>query len=97
MLIRLSAVENAFSACATAGFTTSLSRPAPDGTGLALVLDVAGSAQDVVGGDAAPLARQFVAAARAADALQDALADQGLQHRLQMARRQVVAVGQRLG
>ena len=43
------------------------------------------------------LARQFVAAARAADAFEDAVVHQRLQHRLEMARRQLVAGGQGLG
>ena len=61
---------------------------------IAGVLDGAGGAKDVVGGDAAPLAGEFVAAARPADALQDADPDQGLQHRLQMAGWQGMAGGQ---
>ena len=63
---------------------------------IAGVLDGAGGAQDVVGGDAAPLARELVAAARPADALEDADPDQGLQHRLQMTGGQGMAGGQRL-
>ena len=38
-----------------------------------------------------PLARELIAAARAADAVEDSLMHQRLQHRLEMARRQIVA------
>ena len=54
------------------------------------VVDRAGGAQDFGGGDALALARELVAAARAAHAPEDALVHQRLQHRLEMARRQAV-------
>src|SRR5215475_12029748 len=50
------------------------------------LLGAAGRAQDVVGGDAALLAGELVAAARAADAPEDAVAHQGLEHGLEMPR-----------
>ena len=52
---------------------------------------VAGGAQDVGDRDAPAFARQFVAAARPPDPVEDAFVHQRLQHRLEMARRQVVA------
>src|SRR5262249_7031307 len=61
------------------------------------VIGGAGRAQDFLGGDAASLAREFVAAARSAHTAEDALMDQGLQDRLEMTRRQAVARGERLG
>ena len=54
-------------------------------------------AHDLAERDAAALARQFVAAARAAHALEDLGVDEALQQRLQMARRQAMARGERLG
>ena len=61
------------------------------------LVDRAGGAQDFVGGDAALLARELIAAARSAHASEDAVAHQRLQHRLEMARRQPMAGRQRLG
>ncbi len=57
----------------------------------------AGGAQDLLGCYAAPLAREFVAAARAADALENAMTHQRLQHRLEMPRRKAVARRQGFG
>src|SRR5207302_10300179 len=56
-----------------------------------------GGAQNIVRRDAALLAGELVAAARPARALEDAVAHQRLQHRLQMPRRQAVARRQRFG
>ena len=92
-LILFSAAENARSAWPIAGITTSFNKGGTDGR-IAGVLDGAGGAKDVVGGDAAPLAGEFVAAAWPADALEDADPDQGLQHRLQMTGREGMAGGQ---
>ena len=91
-----SAAEKACSACESAGITTWSSRFEPSIGGASISSARAGGAQDVVGGDPAPLARQFVAAARPADALEDAVAHQRLQHRLEMPWRQPVARRQRL-
>ena len=57
----------------------------------------AGRAQDVVGGDAALLAGEFIAAARSPDAFEDAVPHQRLQDGLEMARRQPVARRQGFG
>ena len=86
--MRPSAAEKVRSASASAGCTTSLSSAECGQRRLVGVLDGAGGAQDVVGGDAPALARELVAAARPADAFEDAVAHQRLQHRLEMARRQ---------
>src|SRR5207253_3928372 len=64
---------------------------------LLVVLDRAGRAQNVVGADAALVARQRVAPARPAYALEDAMPHQRLQHRLQMPRRQLMTGCQGLG
>ena len=56
-----------------------------------LVIDSSRGTQYVVGGDVAAIARKFVAAARTADAFKDSAANQRLQHRLEMARRQAMA------
>ena len=71
-LMRLSAAENARSACADRGNDHVVEQRGTGLRGLAAVLDRAGGAQDFVGGDAPALARQLVAAARPADALEDA-------------------------
>src|SRR5262249_22831527 len=57
----------------------------------------AGGVQNIVRRYAAAFARKLVAAARTADALENTVADQGLEHRFQMARRQAVTRGERLG
>jgi dUTP pyrophosphatase len=61
------------------------------------VLDGARRPQNIVGGDAPSLARQFIAAARPTDALENADPHQRLQHRLEMPRRKVVPRRQHLG
>src|SRR5262245_47083972 len=48
----------------------------------------ADGAQDVLGGDAALLSRQFITATRPSNTFEDAVAHQRLQHRLEMPRRQ---------
>ena len=50
-----------------------------------------GCAHDIVGGDAALLARKLVTAARPSRSLKNAVAHQCLQHRLEMPRRQAMA------
>ena len=55
------------------------------------LLGCAGCAQNIVGGDAALLARQLVAAARPSCTLENAVPHQRLQHRLEMPRRQAMA------
>ena len=95
--MRASAPEKAFSACARAGITTLLSRVDFEDRHPVEFVGGAGGAQDIVGGDAALLAGELVAAARPADALEDAVAHQRLQDRLQMPWRQAVARRQRLG
>jgi len=59
--------------------------------------DSAGRPQNVVGGDAALLARELIAAARPADAFEDAMPHQGLKDRLKMARRQAMTMCKRFG
>src|SRR5262245_43726880 len=61
------------------------------------VVGRAGGTQNIVRRDAALLARELVAAARPARALEDAVAHQCLQHRLEMPRRQAMARRQRFG
>src|SRR5262249_62191966 len=56
-----------------------------------------GGAQNVSRADAPPLAPELVAAARTADALEDAGAHQRLQDRLEMARRKRIARRKSLG
>ena len=96
--MRLSAAEKARSACPTAGITTVLTSVDPASvTGSPAIVDRAGGAQDIVGGDAAALARQFIAAARAADALENADAHQRLQDRFEMTGGKRMSCSQRLG
>ena len=94
--MRASAAENALSACPNAGSTTSMSRIGFGNRGAVDLVGGAGRAQNIVGGDAALLARELIAAMRAADALENAVAHQRLQHRLEMPRRQAVAICQGL-
>ena len=63
---------------------------------LFMPVDGGGSAQDIIGRHLPAFARQRVAAARAADAFEDTVANQSLQHRLEMPRRQAMPLGQRL-
>ena len=65
------------------------------GTGVRSIgfIDRSGGAQNIVGGHAPAVAREFVAAARAADAAKNAAADQRLQNRFKMPRRQAMARG----
>jgi hypothetical protein len=58
------------------------------------MLDRSGGAQDIGDADALLLARKRVAAARSAHAMEDAFMHQGLQHRLEMTRRQIVPRGE---
>ena len=57
----------------------------------------ASRAQYVVGGDVARLARELIAAVRPTDTLEHAVPHERLQDRLEMSRRQPMAVSQRLG
>ena len=56
-----------------------------------VILNGAGSAQDIADADPLALARKFVAAARATQAVEDARMHERLQHRLEMARWKVMA------
>src|SRR5262249_54289992 len=56
-----------------------------------------GCAHNIVGGNAALLARQLVAAARPTRAFENTVTDQRLQQRLEMPWRQPMAARQRLG
>ncbi len=96
-LMRLSATSNSCSVLASAGKHHFFQEIGAADTHLAVFIDRSGGAQDIDGGYTAPLARQLVAAARAADAFEDAVADERLQHRLEMAWRQAVPGRQRLG
>ena len=60
-------------------------------------LDRGRRAQDIVGAHPLAFAGQRIAAARAANSLEDAVANQRLQHRLQVPRRQSMPQCQRLG
>ena len=96
-LMRPSAAENMRSASLSAGRTTRLISGVP-GKGGSAASSAALAARKISSAVMSPrLARQLVAAARAADALEDAVVDQRLQHRFEMTRRQLVARGQRLG
>src|SRR4029077_13007300 len=64
------------------------------GVDLVIPLYAAGGAQDVGDADALSLARELIAAVRAADAEKDALVHQRLQHRFEMPRREVVTRGE---
>jgi hypothetical protein len=66
------------------------------GTGVRLIgfIDRTGGAQNIVGGHAPAVAGEFVAAARTADAAQNAATDQSLQNRFEMPRRQAMARGE---
>jgi hypothetical protein len=88
-LIRASASENAVSASAKAGATTSLSSGKSITTGF--VLDSPRCAQDVVGRNPPAVAGEFVTAARSPRPSQDALSHQGLQHRFQQSGWKVMA------
>ena len=92
--MRESAAEKAFSAWASAGTTTLLSS-AESANGPSPSSSAAPAARRISSAVILPWSlRQFVAAARSADALQNALADQRLQHRLEMPRRQMMTSGQ---
>src|SRR5581483_8758628 len=69
------------------------------GTGKCLsgVFHAAGRAQNFLGSDALAVAGELVAAVRTADALENSVADKGLQHRFEVPGRQLVARGKRLG
>ena len=82
---------NARSASATAGNTISSRMRELFAAPLRGVIHGPGGAQDVGDGDAPALARQLVAAARTADAVEDSFVHQRLQHRLEMARREIVS------
>ena len=97
MLISLSAAAKARSAWAIAGSTTSPINPRRRQTIVAGIVDRAGGAQNFVRGDLLRLASEFIAAARAAHAAQDAFMHQRLQHRLEVARRQLVPAGKGFG
>ena len=97
MVMRASAAEKVASASASAGRTTLLIKRGRRQRRLARHLGAARGAHDVLGADVVLLARELIAAVRPADTAQDAVAHQRLQHRLEMARRQLVARGKRLG
>jgi hypothetical protein len=59
------------------------------------VINRSGGAQNIIGGHLATVARQFVTAARSADAMQNSAANERLQHRLEMPWRQAVTRGKR--
>jgi hypothetical protein len=96
--IRASAIENVRSACPIAGIITSLEqRRAGRGGAVAGVLDGAGGAHYVVGGDAAALVGQLISAARFPLTFQDPDPHQGLENWLEMSRRERMPFGQDLG
>ena len=67
------------------------------GTGVRSIgfIDRAGGAQNIVCGHVPTVAGKFIAAARTADATQNAATDQRLQNRFEMPWRQAVARGER--
>ena len=67
--------------------------PAGSLIGSSAVSSAAHGAHDIAEADAAPLARQAIAAARAADADQDAVPHQLLQNRFEIAARDALALG----
>jgi hypothetical protein len=87
-LMRLNAIPNSISALAKAGMTTlfKTSDP-PDGSSTPSTVPAARRISFAV---TLPFPREFVAAARTADAFQNAFAHQRPQHRLKVARRQAV-------
>ena len=90
ILMRASAMPNSYSAPAIAGSTILMNRSEPACV-VPVLLDRSGRAQNIVGRHAPPFPRKFVAATRAADAFEYAVAHQCLQNRFEMARRQAVA------
>jgi hypothetical protein len=88
-LMRLNATPNSSSALAKAGSTVPFNSSEPR-CGFSLPSTVPGRAQDIIGRHPPALAGECITAARAADAAQDAVADQRLQHGFEMPRRQAM-------